>query len=139
MAGADRSEQENGSEPPGVEHQPRMRCRAVPQCIAHADRERKHAIGETSPVVMAELGHTDPELALSIYAHAMRRDDGENDIRRTAKGRVTNWERGRFPLYQRGRARYARKDSNLRPLPPEGSALSTELRAREKSSVVRAC
>ena len=34
-------------------------------------------IGETSPVVMAELGHTDPALALSIYAHAMRRDDGE--------------------------------------------------------------
>jgi hypothetical protein len=28
---------------------------------------------------MAELGHTDPELALSIYAHAMRREDGEND------------------------------------------------------------
>jgi hypothetical protein len=28
---------------------------------------------------MAELGHTDPGLALSIYAHAMRRDEGEND------------------------------------------------------------
>jgi hypothetical protein len=28
---------------------------------------------------MAELGHTDPGLALSIYAQAMRRDDGEND------------------------------------------------------------
>jgi hypothetical protein len=28
---------------------------------------------------MVELGHTDPELALSIYAHAMRRDDGENE------------------------------------------------------------
>jgi hypothetical protein len=40
---------------------------------------RRYAIGETSPVVMAELGHTDPGLALKIYAHAMRRDDGEND------------------------------------------------------------
>jgi hypothetical protein len=29
---------------------------------------------------MAELGHTDPGLALSIYAQAMRRDDGENDL-----------------------------------------------------------
>jgi hypothetical protein len=38
-----------------------------------------YAIGETSPVVMAELGHTDPGLALSIYAHAMRRDDGDNE------------------------------------------------------------
>jgi hypothetical protein len=28
---------------------------------------------------MAELGHTDPGLALKIYAHAMRREDGEND------------------------------------------------------------
>jgi hypothetical protein len=35
--------------------------------------------GETSPAVMAELGHTDPSLALSIYAHAMRRDDGDNE------------------------------------------------------------
>lgn len=42
-----------------------------------------YAIGETSPVVMAELGHTDPGLALSIYAQAMRRDDGDNDRLRT--------------------------------------------------------
>jgi hypothetical protein len=28
---------------------------------------------------MAEMGHTDPALALAIYAHAMRRDEGEND------------------------------------------------------------
>ena len=28
---------------------------------------------------MAELGHTDPALALSIYAHAMSREDGENE------------------------------------------------------------
>jgi hypothetical protein len=26
---------------------------------------------------MAELGHTDPALALRIYAQAMRRDEGE--------------------------------------------------------------
>jgi hypothetical protein len=26
---------------------------------------------------MQEMGHTDPGLALSIYAHAMRRDEGE--------------------------------------------------------------
>jgi hypothetical protein len=38
-----------------------------------------YGIGEASPVVMAELGHTDPALALSIYAQAMRRDDGENE------------------------------------------------------------
>jgi integrase len=38
-----------------------------------------YGIGEPPPVVMQELGHTDPALALSIDAHAMRRDDGENE------------------------------------------------------------
>jgi integrase len=38
-----------------------------------------YGVGEPPPVVMQEMGHTDPALALSIYAHAMRRDDGEND------------------------------------------------------------
>jgi hypothetical protein len=38
-----------------------------------------YAIGESPPVVMAEMGHTDPALALAIYAHAMRRDEGENE------------------------------------------------------------
>jgi hypothetical protein len=28
---------------------------------------------------MAEMGHTDPKLALSIYAQAMRRDEGEGE------------------------------------------------------------
>jgi hypothetical protein len=38
-----------------------------------------YAIGEVPPVVMAEMGHTDPALALAIYAHAMRRYEGENE------------------------------------------------------------
>ena len=38
-----------------------------------------YARGEPPPVVMAEMGHTDPSLALAIYAQAMRRDDGEQD------------------------------------------------------------
>jgi integrase len=37
-----------------------------------------YAIGEAAPVVMQELGHTHPGLALRIYAAAMRRDDDEN-------------------------------------------------------------
>lgn len=36
-----------------------------------------YALGEPPPVVMAELGHTDPALALRIYAQAMRRDTTE--------------------------------------------------------------
>src|SRR5215208_615662 len=38
-----------------------------------------YGIGEPPPVVMAEMGHTDPALALAIYALAMRRDEGENE------------------------------------------------------------
>jgi integrase len=38
-----------------------------------------YGIGESPPVVMQEMGHTDPALALSIYAHAMRRDEGEKE------------------------------------------------------------
>ena len=53
-----------------------------PRPRAEAERPRwrpAYGIGEPPPVVMQELGHTDPALALSIYAHAMRRDDGENE------------------------------------------------------------
>lgn len=38
-----------------------------------------YALGESPAVVMAEMGHTDPALALRIYAQAMRRDEGENE------------------------------------------------------------
>jgi integrase len=34
-----------------------------------------YALGETPPVVMAEMGHTDPALALRVYAQSMRRDE----------------------------------------------------------------
>ena len=36
-----------------------------------------YALGENPAVVMAEMGHTDPALALRIYAQAMRRDEDE--------------------------------------------------------------
>ena len=36
---------------------------------------------------MAEMGHADPDEALSVYAQAMRREDGENDrLRALAEG-----------------------------------------------------
>jgi integrase len=36
-----------------------------------------YALGETPPEVMAEMGHTDPALALSLYAKVMRRGEDE--------------------------------------------------------------
>ena len=35
------------------------------------------AIGEPHPVVMVEMGHRTVDMTLGLYAHAMRRDDGE--------------------------------------------------------------
>lgn len=40
---------------------------------------RVRVLAPAAAVVMAEMGHTDPELALSIYAAAMHRDEAETD------------------------------------------------------------
>jgi len=48
-----------------------------------------YAIGTAPPVVMAEMGHTSPALALSIYAQAMSRDGGQADaLRELVEGAV---------------------------------------------------
>jgi hypothetical protein len=36
-----------------------------------------YALGEAPPYVMAQMGHTSPNLALAIYARVMDRRDGE--------------------------------------------------------------
>jgi integrase len=41
-----------------------------------------YALGSTPPVVMAEMGHTGPQMALAIYAHAMGREAGQLDALR---------------------------------------------------------
>jgi integrase len=38
-----------------------------------------YALGETPAVVMAEIGHASPNLALRIYAQAMRLSDEERE------------------------------------------------------------
>jgi Phage integrase family len=35
--------------------------------------------GDDPPYVMAQLGHADPAFTLRVYAHAMRRDDGDKE------------------------------------------------------------
>ncbi len=37
------------------------------------------ALGEDPCYVMGQLGHTDPAFTLRIYAHAMRRDEGDKE------------------------------------------------------------
>jgi integrase len=44
--------------------------------------------GEDPAYVMAQLGHTDPGFTLRVYAHAMRRDDGDKErLRALVEGR----------------------------------------------------
>jgi integrase len=53
--------------------------RLTPHGLRRTFASLLYGIEETSPVVMAEMGHTDPGLALKIYAAAMRREPGENE------------------------------------------------------------
>ena len=54
----------------------------LPRLSPHALRRTwasvMFALGEPIPIVMAEGGWADPKVALTVYAHAMRRDDAEN-------------------------------------------------------------
>ena len=54
----------------------------LPRLSPHALRRTwasvMFALGEWIPIVMAEGGWADPKVALTVYAHAMRRDDAEN-------------------------------------------------------------
>jgi integrase len=49
----------------------------TPQSLRRTFASLLYATGESPPVVMAEMGHTDPKLALFVYAQAMRRGDDE--------------------------------------------------------------
>jgi integrase len=51
--------------------------RLTPHSLQRTFASLLYALGEAPPVVMAEMGHTSPNLALAIYAQAMRRDEGE--------------------------------------------------------------
>jgi integrase len=51
--------------------------RLTPHSLRRTFASLLYALGEAPPVVMAEMGHTSPNLALAIYAQAMRRDEGE--------------------------------------------------------------
>jgi hypothetical protein len=51
-----------------------------------------YALGTTPPVVMAEMGHTDPQLALAIYAKTMSRDQGQLEELRELVG-LSNGQR----------------------------------------------
>ena len=51
--------------------------RLTPHSLRRTFASALYALGETPPTVMAEMGHTDPGLALKVYAQAMRRGEDE--------------------------------------------------------------
>src|SRR4051794_5298270 len=95
------------------------------------------------------MRHADLNTTLRIYTHVMQhrrygvaerldealwgRDSQNSGCKRAASGPETvssAIEAGTGSALESEKVRRARQDSNLRLLPPEGSALSTELRAR---------
>ena len=51
--------------------------RLTPNSLRRTFASLLYAIGEDPGVVIDEMGHTDPGLALRIYRQSMRRDDDE--------------------------------------------------------------
>src|SRR5579863_9092819 len=56
---------------------PPLPDRITPHSLRRTFCSLLYALGEPPPVVMAEMGHTDPGLALRVYAQAMRRGEDE--------------------------------------------------------------
>ena len=58
------------------------------------------ALGRDPAYVMAQLGHTDPKFTLRVYAHAMRRGEGEREaLRALVEGPSTPSVATQTPLY----------------------------------------
>ena len=113
--------------------------------------------GEDPPYVMAQLGHTDPAFTLRVYAHAMRRDEGDKEpLKALVEGR--HWaplgtsgpddpseparevdpENDESPADAGASRGWARRVSNLRPLACEASALPLSYAPSVADDVTRA-
>jgi integrase len=57
--------------------QPPLPAGLTPHSLRRTFASVLYAVGEDPGVVMDEMGHADPALALRVYRQAMRRDDGE--------------------------------------------------------------
>jgi integrase len=59
------------------ENEPPLPDGLTPHSLRRTFCSLLYALGESPPVVMDEMGHTDPALALRVYAQAMRRGEDE--------------------------------------------------------------
>ena len=58
--------------------QPQLPRGVTAHKLRHTFASILYVRGEDPPTVMAQLGHTDAAFTLRVYAHAMRRDAGDN-------------------------------------------------------------
>ena len=75
---------------------------SLPHLTPHSCRRTyasiRYALGASPADVMAELGHTNPSLALAVYAQAMRMSDQERArLRRLVEGAATSTASGEPP------------------------------------------
>jgi len=61
---------------------PPLPAKITPHSLRRTFASLLYALGESPPVVMAEMGHTSPTLALKVDAQAMRR--GEDELTKLA-------------------------------------------------------
>lgn len=77
--------------------------RLTPHSLRRTFASLLYALGETPPRVMAQMGHTSPQLALAIYARDMDRRDGEPErLRALVQGEfwaLTGTEAGVPPIH----------------------------------------
>ena len=65
------------NENPERDGQPPLPGKLTPHSLRRTFCSLLYPLGETPSVVMAAMGHTDPALALKVYAQAMRRGEAE--------------------------------------------------------------
>ena len=70
---------------------PPLPSRITPHSLRRTFSTVLYALGETPPDVMAEMGHTDPALALRVYAQAMRLSEKQRaQLRALVEGGATD-------------------------------------------------
>lgn len=113
--------------------------RLTPHSLRRTFASVLFAVGETPPRVMSEMGHSDPQMTLGVYAREMDRRDGEPErLKALVEGRdwapmgtsadtsdmesiASEAPERRNPRVSRGFEARARQDSNLRPSAPEAT------------------
>jgi integrase len=99
VSGATHAAVTRASENLSADDLPPLPERLTPHSLRRTFCSLLYALGEDPGVVMDEMGHTNPALALRVYRQAMRRGEGEKtQLRALVEGEETGVETQRFVL-----------------------------------------